>query len=134
MLFPADGSSVLLRCSCAVRCAVPRLLTLPSLLSLLTHSKNPQLDNVMLKSEISQPRGYIAKLGDFGLAKVLGSSDALVNVSCTGTVNHLAPELFVPGMRITTAADTYAFGILLYELYMGGVNTYAGVFWAGWCC
>jgi serine/threonine protein kinase len=81
---------------------------------------------VLLRSEVSQPRGYITKLGDFGLAKVLGSSDAVVNVSGTGTVNHLAPELFVPGLHITTAVDAYAFGILLYELYMGGAHAYAG--------
>ena len=85
-----------------------------------------KLDNVLLKSEVSQPRGYIAKLGDFGLAKVLGTADAVVNVSCTGTVNHLAPELFTPGSRVTTAVDAYAFGVLLYELYMGGVHAYAG--------
>lgn len=26
----------------------------------------PQLDNILLKSAPSQPRGYISKLGDFG--------------------------------------------------------------------
>jgi serine/threonine protein kinase len=85
------------------------------------------MDNVLLKSEVSQPRGYISKLADFGLVKVLGSGDAVVNVACAGTVTHLAPELFVKGSRVTTAVDAYAFGILLYELYMGGAGAYPGL-------
>jgi serine/threonine protein kinase len=85
-----------------------------------------KLDNVLLKSSPAQPRGYIAKLGDFGLAKVLGAADATVNVCGAGTVNHLAPELFVAGSRVSPAVDAYAFGVLLWELYMGGVHAYAG--------
>jgi serine/threonine protein kinase len=86
-----------------------------------------KLDNVLLKSSPAQPRGYIAKLGDFGLAKVLGAADATVNVCGAGTVNHLAPELFVAGSRVSPAVDAYAFGVLLWELYMGGVHAYAGL-------
>ncbi|KAI8473776.1 MAG: kinase-like domain-containing protein [Monoraphidium minutum] len=86
-----------------------------------------KLDNVLLKSEVSQPRGYISKLADFGLAKVLGAAGAATNVACAGTVTHLAPELFVPGSRVTPAADAYAFGVLLYELYAGGASAYAGL-------
>jgi serine/threonine protein kinase len=82
---------------------------------------------VLLKSSPAQPRGYIAKLGDFGLAKVLGAADATVNVCGAGTVNHLAPELFVAGSRVSPAVDAYAFGVLLWELYMGGVHAYAGL-------
>jgi DNA-binding helix-hairpin-helix protein with protein kinase domain len=57
---------------------------------------------------------------------VLGAADAVVNVCGAGTVSHLAPELFVPGSRITTAADVFSFGVLLFELYMGGAHAYAG--------
>ena len=32
--------------------------------------RRTQLDNVLLKSDPLQPRGYVAKLGDMGLAKV----------------------------------------------------------------
>ena len=86
-----------------------------------------KLDNVLLKTDVAQPCGYIAKLSDFGLTKVLGASDAAVNVHCTGTVSHLAPEMFTPGSRMTSAVDAFAFGVLLYELYMGGAHAYAGL-------
>lgn len=83
---------------------------------------------MLLKTDVCQPRGYIAKLGDFGLARVLGPSGTVLNAACAGTVNHLAPELFVPGSAITTAVDAYAFGVLLWELYTGGGHAHAG----GW--
>ncbi|GBF94658.1 hypothetical protein Rsub_07394 [Raphidocelis subcapitata] len=86
-----------------------------------------KLDNVLLKTEVSQPRGYIAKLGDFGLARVLGPSGTVLNAACAGTVNHLAPELFVAGSAVTTAADAYAFGVLMWELYTGGGHAHAGL-------
>jgi hypothetical protein len=34
-----------------------------------------------------------------------------------GTATHLAPELLRAGTKISTAADVYAFGILLWECY-----------------
>ncbi len=57
------------------------------------------------------------KLGDFGLTKILSDTNATVNVSGAGTVTHLAPEMFEAGTLVTTAVDSYAFGILMYELY-----------------
>lgn len=54
----------------------------------------PQLDNVLLKGAPAQPCGYISKLADFGLVKVLGAANAAINVNGAGTVSHLAPELF----------------------------------------
>ncbi|KAI8469551.1 MAG: hypothetical protein J3K34DRAFT_279356 [Monoraphidium minutum] len=86
-----------------------------------------KLDNVLLKSAPAQPRGYISKLADFGLVKLLGASDAAVNISGAGTASHLAPEIFQAGSQITTAADSYAFGVLLYEAYMGGAHAYQGL-------
>ena len=38
---------------------------------------------------------------------------AAVNVDGAGTVTHCAPELFVPGGRVTAAIDAYAFGIMV---------------------
>lgn len=46
--------------------------------------------------------------------------------SGAGTVTHLAPEMLVAGSKLTTAVDTYAFGILMYELYTGS-RPYAGM-------
>jgi hypothetical protein len=34
-------------------------------------------------------------------------------------VTHLAPELFQVGSKLTTAVDTFSFGIMMWELYTG---------------
>ncbi|KIZ05453.1 Cyclic GMP-binding protein C [Monoraphidium neglectum] len=75
-----------------------------------------KLDNVLIKTEPSCPRGFVCKLADFGLAKVLSGGSA-TNRDCGGTLTHLAPEMFEPGSRITAAVDVYAFGVMMVELY-----------------
>lgn len=42
----------------------------------------------------SKLSGTVTKLSDFGLAKLLRESYYIVNRSGSGTVTHLAPELF----------------------------------------
>lgn len=37
-------------------------------------------------------------------------------MSGSGTVTHLAPEMFQPGSAVTTAVDVYAFGVLMWEV------------------
>ena len=61
-----------------------------------------------------------------GLAKLLRDNYYIVNRSGSGTVTHLAPELFQVGSKITTAVDTFSFGIMMWELYKGQ-RAYAGL-------
>ena len=42
-------------------------------------------------------------------------------------MTHLAPELLEAGSKITTAVDTWAFGILMYEAYCGGSSPCDGL-------
>ena len=63
------------------------------------------------------------KLLDFGIAKLLGDTDA-PDVPLTRTGMHLmTPEYAAPeqvrGDRVTTATDVYALGVVLYELLAG---------------
>lgn len=51
-------------------------------------------ENVLLKSDNSNPLGFTTKLSDFGLAKLLRDNYYIINRSGSGTVTHLAPELF----------------------------------------
>ncbi|WIA12566.1 hypothetical protein OEZ85_006227 [Tetradesmus obliquus] len=83
--------------------------------------------NVLLQTTAGRPGGVpVAKLGDLGLVKLLGDSGSLVNRSTSGTLTHLAPERLQAGSLITPAADTYSFGVLMYELYTGQ-KPYAGL-------
>jgi serine/threonine protein kinase len=46
------------------------------------------------QSDPSKPISFVTKLSDFGLAKLLRENYYIVNRSGSGTVTHLAPELF----------------------------------------
>jgi serine/threonine protein kinase len=76
-------------------------------------------ENVLLKSDPSKAIGFVTKLSDFGLAKILRENYYIVNRSGSGTVTHLAPELFQVGSKLTVAVDTFSFGIMMWELYTG---------------
>lgn len=83
-------------------------------------------ENVLLKTDNTKPLGFVTKLSDFGLAKLLRENYYIVNRSGSGTVTHLAPELFQVGSKITTAVDAFSFGIMMWELYTGQ-RVYSGL-------
>jgi serine/threonine-protein kinase len=59
-------------------------------------------------------------LTDFGLAKRLGENAGLTRSgTLMGTPSYMAPEQAAGKKALTTAADTYALGAILYELLTG---------------
>ncbi|MEJ3742966.1 serine/threonine-protein kinase [Actinomycetes bacterium KLBMP 9797] len=73
-------------------------------------------DNVLLGAPgAADPE---VRLTDFGIARVLDSPGLTTTGALVGTPNYLAPEV-INGDVPTTAADVYAFGVLLYELLAG---------------
>ncbi len=66
--------------------------------------------------------GYV-KIGDYGLAKAIGSSPHSGQTITVGTVHYMAPE--VGAGKYDRSIDIYALGALLYEM-LTGVPPYVG--------
>ena len=60
------------------------------------------------------------QVADFGLSRELRLASR-VETTTYGTVTHMPPELLAAG-ELSAAADVYAFGVLLNEMYCGAVN------------
>lgn len=76
--------------------------------------------NVLLKSG---PGSHVvtAVVADFGLSRMLDASlsqNSIQRTSSMGTIQYMAPELLSHG-RLSKAADVWAFGILMVELWSG---------------
>lgn len=78
-------------------------------------------ENVLLKSDVSDSRGYICKVGDFGLSRFL-ATNTHIETFTLGTVTHMPPELLKNGI-LTPAADVYSFGMLFWRI-MSGQNPF----------
>jgi len=67
--------------------------------------------NVLLKSTATDPRGFMCKLADFGLSRVLDLDMTHISTHTYGTISYMPPELLSQG-KMTRAADVYSFGML----------------------
>ncbi|KAB1998904.1 hypothetical protein ES319_D12G122800v1 [Gossypium barbadense] len=75
-------------------------------------------ENILLDSD------YIAKVSDFGLAKLVGRDFSRVLATMRGTWGYVAPE-WISGMAITPKADVYSYGMTLLEIIGGRRNVQA---------
>ncbi|KAG2496230.1 hypothetical protein HYH03_005828 [Edaphochlamys debaryana] len=91
--------------------------------------------NVLLSSSHTDPRGFVAKLADFGFVSILdqpgdvesGSQPwALVDQLC-GTVTHMPPEALNKPARLGASSDLFSFGVLMWELTAFGSRPYPEV-------
>lgn len=67
------------------------------------------------------PRGFVPKVSDFGIAKVLADgldSNTREGISL-GTPGYMAPEQVVDARSVDARTDVFALGAILYELLTG---------------
>uniref|UniRef100_A0A7S3VTM3 Protein kinase domain-containing protein n=1 Tax=Dunaliella tertiolecta TaxID=3047 RepID=A0A7S3VTM3_DUNTE len=81
--------------------------------------------NILLSSSGAEGKGVICKVSDFGLSVRMENMETHVSSLFQGTLTHMAPEVLLEG-RVSKAADVYAFGITLWELFTAG-QPYKGV-------
>lgn len=72
-------------------------------------------ENILLDED------FLAKVSDFGLAKLIGRDFSRVLATMRGTWGYVAPE-WISGVAITTKADVYSYGMTLLELIGGRRN------------
>ena len=84
--------------------------------------------NVLLRTFPSNPHGFSASVGDFGLARTAEELKQRANPNkpaCYGTVTYMAPETITQGV-LAESCDVYAFGVQLWEMLTGS-RAWAGL-------
>ena len=71
---------------------------------------------VIKPSNVMLDASFQAKLGDFGLARLIDHGQGTTVLA--GTMGYMAPECTVTG-RFNTESDIYSFGVLLLEVACG---------------
>ncbi|XP_044489973.1 L-type lectin-domain containing receptor kinase IX.2-like [Mangifera indica] len=69
--------------------------------------------NIMLDSD------FKAKLGDFGLARLVGHSKGSKTTGFAGTVGYMAPECLTALSKASKQSDIYSFGVVVLEVACG---------------
>ncbi|XP_047961816.1 receptor kinase-like protein Xa21 [Salvia hispanica] len=69
-------------------------------------------NNVLLDQDM------VAHLGDFGIGKLFGDGEVVVQTQTLATIGYAAPELGMEG-KVSTHGDVYSFGMMLLEMFTG---------------
>jgi serine/threonine protein kinase len=74
--------------------------------------------NILLDDSFDSHKSFMPKITDFGIARVCAQSDTLAGgtLLSPGTVEWMAPELWREKPEFSAASDTYALGMVFYEI------------------
>lgn len=71
-------------------------------------------ENILLSMNSTD---WIARISDFGVAKIINESTDMQQGVCTGSPAYMAPERFYG--NYSPASDLYAIGVIIFELAVG---------------
>ncbi|GJR57557.1 L-type lectin-domain containing receptor kinase VIII.1-like protein [Tanacetum coccineum] len=95
------------------------LMGVASALAYLHHEcENQVIHRDVKASNIMLDEGFNAKLGDFGLARVINQNRSPDPTVAAGTMGYLAPEYLLTG-RASEKTDVYSFGAVVLEVASG---------------
>jgi serine/threonine-protein kinase len=78
-------------------------------------------DNVLICTAGILPASPVAKLTDFGLAKLLNEQDLTQTGIAVGTPHYISPEQVADSRLIDRRADLYGLGAVLFQILTGEV-------------
>jgi len=98
------------------------LLDLASAMAYLHDQKIIHADltgrNVLLASSDKHEHGFVAKVADFGKARMAAPDGEAQVLDKLGTITHMPPELLVDNY-LFPQADVWSFGVIAWEAYYG---------------
>lgn len=98
--------------------AIPLFIQIAAAIDHAHNLTAPLIHRDIKPSNVLVTPDHIAKVTDFGIAKVLGSTGNTATGTMLGTMEYMSPEQMTGG-EIDRRSDIYSLGITLYEMLAG---------------